>query len=59
MFEFDSYHVLMAGAGAIIIASYWVPRFFSGREPAAAPLLILTGFLAFHSCRECRWQSIR
>ncbi len=47
MFEFDSYHILMAAAGAIIIASYWVPRFFSGREPAAAPLLILTGLLAF------------
>ena len=47
MFEFDSYHVLMAAAGAVIIASYWLPRFFSGREPAAAPLLILTGFLAF------------
>ncbi|WP_338241206.1 cation:proton antiporter [Aurantiacibacter hainanensis] len=27
--------------------SYWLPRFFSGREPASAPLLILTGLVAF------------
>jgi NhaP-type Na+/H+ or K+/H+ antiporter len=47
LFEFDAYHVLLAASGAIIIASYWWPRFFSGREPAAAPLLILTGLLAF------------
>ncbi|KLE33812.1 cation:proton antiporter [Aurantiacibacter luteus] len=47
MYEFDSYHILLAGAGAIIIASYWLPRFFSGREPAAAPVLILTGLLLF------------
>lgn len=47
MFELDSYHILLAVTGAIIITSYWLPRFLSGREPAAAPLLILTGFLAF------------
>lgn len=47
MFEFDPYHVVLAALGAVIIASYWWPRFFSGREPAAAPLLILTGFVAF------------
>ncbi|GGD56983.1 sodium:proton antiporter [Erythrobacter arachoides] len=47
MYEFDSYHILLAGAGAIIIASYWLPRYFSGREPAAAPLLILTGLVLF------------
>ncbi len=47
MFEFDSYHILFAAAGAAIIASYWVPRFFSGREPAAAPLLIALGLVAF------------
>lgn len=47
MFEFDSYHILFAAAGAAIIASYWLPRFFSGREPAAAPLLIALGVAAF------------
>ena len=47
MFEFDQYHVLLAAFGAVIIASYWWPRFVSGREPAAAPLLILTGFVVF------------
>lgn len=47
MFEFDSFHVLFAAAGAAIIASYWLPRFFSGREPAAAPVLIALGLVAF------------
>lgn len=47
MFGFDSYHVLLAALGVIIILSYWLPRFFSGREPAAAPLLILVGLLGF------------
>ncbi|MGI8943275.1 MAG: cation:proton antiporter [Qipengyuania sp.] len=30
-----------------IIASYWLPRFFSGREPASSSLLVLTGLLTF------------
>lgn len=47
MFEFDSYHVLLAVAGLSIILSYWWPRFISGREPAASALLLLTGFVAF------------
>ena len=47
MFEFDSYHVLLAVAGFSIILSYWSPRFISGREPAASALLLLTGFAAF------------
>lgn len=47
MYGFDPYHVLLAAAGAIIILSYWIPRFFSGREPAAAPLLILVGLAGF------------
>ena len=47
MFGFDSYHILLAGAGAAIIASYWLPRFFSGREPAASALLVLLGLAAF------------
>lgn len=47
MFEFQSYHVLLAAAGLAIIVSYWSPRFISGREPAASALLVLTGFAAF------------
>ena len=47
MFEIYPYHVLLAAGGVLIILSHWVPRFFSGREPAAAPLLILTGFAAW------------
>jgi NhaP-type Na+/H+ or K+/H+ antiporter len=47
MFELDSYHVLLAGSGAAIIASYWFPRFFSGREPAASALLLLLGLTVF------------
>ena len=47
MYEFSSYHILMAAAGLAIIAAYWLPRFFSGREPAASALLVLLGFAAF------------
>ncbi|KPQ21951.1 MAG: sodium/proton antiporter, CPA1 family [Porphyrobacter sp. HL-46] len=47
MFEFESYHVLLATAGFAIIVSYWSPRFISGREPAASALLVLTGFAGF------------
>jgi sodium/hydrogen antiporter len=47
LFGFESYHVLLAAAGLAIIASYWWPRFFSGREPAASALLVLTGLVAF------------
>ncbi|WP_334163055.1 cation:proton antiporter [Phenylobacterium sp.] len=47
MFEFSSYHVLLAALGVAIILAYWLPRFFSGREPAASALLIGLGFLVF------------
>lgn len=47
MYSFDSYHVLLVAAGAGIIAAYWLPRFVSGREPAASGLLIIAGFIAF------------
>ena len=46
-FGFESYHVAMAAIGAAIILAYWIPRFVSGREPAASALLILLGGLAF------------
>lgn len=47
MFEFSSYHVLLAGLGLAIVLAYWLPRFFSGREPAASALLIGLGWLLF------------
>lgn len=46
-FGFNSYHVAMATMGGGIILAYWIPRFFSGREPAASGLLILLGMAAF------------
>lgn len=48
MFGFDLYHVLLASIGAAIVASYWLPRFLSGREPAASAMLVLTGLVAFN-----------
>ena len=47
MYGFDSYHVLVAALGAGIILAYWLPRFVSGREPAASGLLIVAGLVAF------------
>jgi NhaP-type Na+/H+ or K+/H+ antiporter len=47
MFGFESYHVLLAAIGAAIIVAYWLPRFISGREPAASALLILAGLATF------------
>jgi sodium/hydrogen antiporter len=47
LFEFSSYHVLLAALGLAIILAYWLPRFFSGREPAASALLIGLGWLLF------------
>ncbi|MFW8594667.1 cation:proton antiporter [Cribrihabitans neustonicus] len=47
LFEFSPYHILMAGVGAVIILAHWVPRFFSTREPVAAPLLILLGMALY------------
>jgi NhaP-type Na+/H+ or K+/H+ antiporter len=42
-FGLSRYHFLLAGLGAAIILAHWLPRFFSKREPAAAPLMILLG----------------
>lgn len=47
MFEFQSYHLLLAAVGTATILAYWLPRFVSGREPAASALLIGLGFAAF------------
>lgn len=46
-FELNPYHVAMAALGAGIILAYWLPRFLSGREPAASALLFLAGVLIF------------
>ena len=46
-FGFAPYHVVLAALGACIIVAFWIPRFFSGREPAASALLIITGVVAF------------
>jgi NhaP-type Na+/H+ or K+/H+ antiporter len=45
--EFSRYHVLLAALGLAIILAYWLPRFFSGREPAASALLIGLGAAIF------------
>lgn len=43
MFEFSGFHVALAVLGLGLISAYWLPRFVSGREPAASALLILAG----------------
>jgi NhaP-type Na+/H+ or K+/H+ antiporter len=47
LFEVSSYHVLLAALGVAIILAYWLPRFISGREPAASALLIGLGWAIF------------
>lgn len=47
MFGFEPYHILLAATGSAIILSYWLPRFLSGREPAASAMLVATGLVAF------------
>ncbi len=47
MFEFQSYHLLLVAIGMATILAYWLPRFVSGREPAASALLIGLGWAAF------------
>lgn len=47
MFGFDPYHILLVGLGAAILLAYWLPRFVSAREPAAAALLIGLGLALF------------
>jgi NhaP-type Na+/H+ or K+/H+ antiporter len=45
-FGLAPYHIAMAVIGGSIIVAFWLPRFFSGREPAASALLILAGTIA-------------
>lgn len=47
MFEFSSYHIVLAVFGCALLFSHWIPRLFSKREPAASALLIASGYLAF------------
>ena len=42
-FAFDSYHLVLALIGAVIIFASWLPRLFSKDEPAAAPLMLILG----------------
>lgn len=46
MFEFSAYHLGLAVGGLGIVLACWLPRFISGREPAAAPLLLGAGVAA-------------
>ncbi len=46
MYELSGYHILLATIGMAIVLAYWLPRFVSGREPAASALLIGLGYLA-------------
>lgn len=39
-----SYHEFLLFTGLAIFAAFWLPRFVSGREPAASSLLICAGF---------------
>lgn len=47
MYEFSSYHIVLAVVGCAILFSHWLPRWVSGREPASSALLIAAGYLAF------------
>lgn len=47
MFEFSGYHLLLTAFGLAILLAYWLPRLSSGREPAAAALLIALGLVIF------------
>jgi NhaP-type Na+/H+ or K+/H+ antiporter len=47
MFELSPYHVLLAVSGACVLLAFWLPRFISGREPAASALLILAGMFSY------------
>jgi len=46
LFSFETYHVVLAALGVIIIAARWLPRLVSNREPASAPLMIIFGVIA-------------
>lgn len=43
MYGFSPYHLALTLLGLGVILAYWLPRFVSGREPAASALLIAVG----------------
>ena len=47
MYEFSTYHIVLAIIGASILVAHWLPRWVSGREPAASALLIAAGYVSF------------
>jgi NhaP-type Na+/H+ or K+/H+ antiporter len=47
VFDFNGYDVLLAAMGCCVILALWLPRFVSGREPAAAALLIMLSAAVF------------
>lgn len=47
MFDLSGHHLILAGLGVAIVLAYWLPRFVSGREPAASALLIGLGAALF------------
>ena len=46
-FGFAPYHVALVAVGAGIILAFWIPRFFSGREPASSALIIVGGVFIY------------
>jgi sodium/hydrogen antiporter len=48
VFDLNGYHILLAAMGCCVILALWLPRFVSGREPAAAALMILISAAAFY-----------
>ena len=42
-FGLDTYHILLVALGASLLLSYWVPRLFVRRPPAATALLMACG----------------
>ena len=54
MFEFSPYHIFLVLLGIGLMAAYWLPRFVSGREPAASALVIVAGLLVSLAIPELR-----
>ena len=57
-FALNSYHIALVVVGAIVIVAQWLPRLFSDREPASAPLMILFGTGAARFEEEFRCELI-
>ena len=51
-YDVSSYHLLLVALGLVITFAYWLPRFVSGREPAASALLIGLGFAVARPVRR-------